>query len=269
MLEELEDQVMRLLYPCDPFEKKKPDEAYDEEFNVARQAGLSCSLYSAEDLDLGDFKPRPSLMEGEEVVYRGWMLTLDGYAGLQSAIEAKGGRMLTPMEQYRHCHHLPEWYPLCEDVTPKTVFLPKDADFVSALSSLGWPAYFVKDYVKSLTTSRGSVAKTVQEVPEIVSLIEKYRGQIEGGICIRQFEDLKVASEERYFVFKKKSFARDDIVPEVVDRIAARIDSPFFSVDIVLAADGTPRLIELGDGQVSDRKKWPAGRFVSIFSAAP
>jgi hypothetical protein len=55
-------------------------------------------------------------------------------------------------------------------------------------------------------------------------------------------------------------------VPEIVQRIAERIDSPFFSVDIVLALDDTLRLIELGDGQVSDRKKWPANRFVAMLS---
>lgn len=57
------------------------------------------------------------------------------------------------------------------------------------------------------------------------------------------------------------------MIPEIVEQIAGRIDSPFFSVDVVLAIDGTPRLIELGDGQVSDRKKWAADRFVSMFNS--
>ncbi len=257
---------MRLLYPCDPFEKKKPDEAYEEEFNAAAAAGLACSLYSAEDFELGEFKPRPPLIEGEEVIYRGWMLTPENYARLQSAVEGKGGRMLTTSGQYRHCHYLPEWYSLCKELTPKTLFLNRDADFSAELAGLGWQGYFVKDHVKSLTTSRGSVAKTAGEVAEIVALIEKFRGQVEGGVCIREFEALRHETEERYFVFKRKTFARDGVVPEIVDRIAACIDSPFFSIDIVLSAKGEPRLIELGDGQVSDRKKWPAPRFVDMFS---
>ena len=259
-------QVMRLLYPCDPFDKKMPDEAYLEEYAAAQTAGFSCSLYSAEDLELGEFKPRPLLTEGEEVIYRGWMLTPDKYAHLQSAIERKGGLAFTNVDQYRRCHYLPEWYSLCEDVTPKTIILARDADFAAELANQEWSAYFVKDYVKSLTTSRGSIAKTVEEVTEIVSLIEKYRGQIEGGVCVRQFEELRADTEERYFVFKKRAFGRGGRVPEIVEQIAARIDSPFFSVDIVLTSDGTPRLIELGDGQVSDKKKWTADRFVEIFN---
>ncbi|MFZ6801028.1 hypothetical protein [Undibacterium sp. Di24W] len=46
---------MRFLYPCDPFNKKKPDEAYEEDFLAAQAAGLSCSLYSAEDFEQGEF----------------------------------------------------------------------------------------------------------------------------------------------------------------------------------------------------------------------
>lgn len=257
---------MRLLYPSDPFAKRQPDETFQEEYDAAQAAELPCSLYSAEDFELGDFKPRPAIAEGEPVLYRGWMLTPDAYARLQAAVEGKGGIMLTSVDQYRRCHYLPEWYPLCEDVTPETVCLPKDADFASALADKGWPGYFVKDYVKSLTTSRGSIARTVDEIPEIIALIEKYRGQIEGGVCVRRLEDLRPETEERFFVFQGKPFGREGAVPEIVQRIAERIDSPFFSVDIVLAQDGTPRLIELGDGQVSDRKKWPADYFVRLLT---
>lgn len=49
-----------------------------------------------------------------------------------------------------------------------------------------------------------------------------------------------------------------------VATIAERIDSPFFSVDIILSKEGQHRLIELGDGQVSDRKKWLPERFASM-----
>jgi len=58
--------------------------------------------------------------------------------------------------------------------------------------------------------------------------------------------------------------ARDHVVPQLVHDIASRIASPSFSVDIVLNSAGQPRLIELGDGQVSDKKKWPAERFVEM-----
>lgn len=256
---------MRFLYPCDPFNKKEPDETYAEEFLAAQAAGIACSLYSAEDFESGDFKPRPLFAEQEEVLYRGWMLNPNAYGLLLEAIGRKGAHAVTSVAQYRLCHYLPEWYPLCKDFTPETIFVAQGANYAAAVSDRHWPAYFVKDYVKSLTTSRGSVANSVGEISEIVSQIEKYRGQVEGGVCIRKFEQLAPDTEERYFVFRGKPYTRSGVVPEIVQAIAPRIDSPFFSVDVALSTDGTPRLIELGDGQVSDRKQWPAERFLEIF----
>jgi hypothetical protein len=49
--------------------------------------------------------------------------------------------------------------------------------------------------------------------------------------------------------------------------IAQRIDSPFFSVDTVMRADPELRVVELGDGQVSDRRRWPVEAFLDIFNA--
>jgi hypothetical protein len=259
---------MRLLYPSDPFNQKLPDEAYAEEFVAAIQAGFDCSLFSAEDFQGGTFKPRPSFAAGDKVIYRGWMLQPTEYGRLVEDVSSQGACMVTSLAQYLHCHHLPEWYALCAEVTPKTIFVAPDGDFLSAALKTGWHAYFVKDYVKSLTTSRGSVAKSANEIQEIVLLIEKFRGQIEGGVCIREFEDLLPDSEERYFVFKRRAFSRDDLVPPIVQRICEKIDSPFYSVDIARTVDGVPRLIELGDGQVSDRKKWTAAQFTAIFQAA-
>jgi hypothetical protein len=255
---------MHLLYPCDPFNKKEPDETYAEEFLAAQAAGMACSLYSAEDFESGEFKPRPPFAEKEEVLYRGWMLNPNDYEQLLAAIARKGAHAVTSVSQYRLCHYLPEWYPLCKDVTPETIFVEMGADYAAAVADRQWPAFFVKDYVKSLTTNRGSIARSVGEIAEIVSLIEKYRGQVEGGVCIRQFEQLEPDTEERYFVFRGKPYGRNGAVPEIVQSVAPRIDSPFFSVDVVLSSDGSPRLIELGDGQVSDRKQWPVERFLEI-----
>jgi hypothetical protein len=259
---------MQILYPSDPFDKKIPDECYREEYEAALSIGLSCSLFSLEDFEAGDFRARPALETSGKVIYRGWMLTSDRYAKLCEAIEGKGGSPFTTPDEYVRCHHLPGWYALCEELTPQTVVLPKDADFVQALSDLEWPAYFVKDYVKSLTTSRGSLAKSPEEVAEIVGLIEGSRGQIEGGICVRRFENFLPDTEERFFVMHGNAYGRDDSIPEIVQRIADAVRCPFFSVDIVTAQDGTQRLVELGDGQVSDRKQWSAGRFVQVLKAA-
>jgi len=263
---------MRLLifiYPSDPFDKSVVDEAYSEEFNAVIAAGLPCSLFSFEDFEGGKFRARPALPAGADVIYRGWMMPPEAYTRLADAVAAEGARLKTRPNEYRLCHYLPEWYSLCEAWTPETIVAAKDADFVMLLHGKSWPAYFVKDYVKSLTTQRGSVAQTPEGIAAVVALIEQYRGSVEGGICIRKFEDLLPETEERYFVLDGRPFSRDGEVPALVAEVAQRISSPFFSVDTVFAASGQLRLIELGDGQVSDRKKWSPEQFASMFDSQP
>jgi len=48
---------------------------------------------------------------------------------------------------------------------------------------------------------------------------------------------------------------------------AQRVASPFFSVDVAERRDGILRVIEIGDGQVSDRKHWPAERFMRMLAS--
>jgi hypothetical protein len=55
-------------------------------------------------------------------------------------------------------------------------------------------------------------------------------------------------------------------IPAAVSVAAQRVASPFFSVDVAERSDGTLRIIELGDGQVSDRKHWPTARFVQMLA---
>lgn len=261
----LVNSMIRLLFPSDPIDKKRPEEAYQEEFDEAKALGVACSLFSEEEFKIGRFRPIPEFELGNVVLYRGWMLSPDEFAGLANAITSKSVRPFTTPDQYRLCHHLPGWYNLCKEFTPETIFLERCSDFRKELAGINWPKFFVKDYVKSLTTSRGSTASSVEEVVEIVELIEKYRGQIEGGVCVRKFEELCPETEERYFVFQGRPFAREGAIPGVVKECAKRVDSPFFSVDVVNAADGRLRIMEIGDGQVSDKKKWPAAKLIEMF----
>ena len=165
---------MRFLYPCSPLSRKEPDETYAEEFLAAQVTGMACSLFSVEDFESGHFNPYPLFAKQEEILYRGWMLNPHHYGQLLEGIRGKGGFPVTSVAQYRLCHYLPEWYPLCKDLTPETLFVAQGTDYAAAVSERHWSGFFVKDYVKSLTTKRGSVAKSPEEISEIVALIEKY-----------------------------------------------------------------------------------------------
>jgi hypothetical protein len=257
---------MHLLYPSDPFNKKRPDEHYTEEYDAVVAAGLKTVLFSFEDFEAGFFRTSVPFTPGDTVLYRGWMLTVDAYAALVSHLRDQGAIATTSPTQYRHCHHLPEWYPLLAAFTSETVVLADDANFEQALDGLHWPGYFIKDYVKSLNTGAGSLVDTPADIAPLVGLMRQYRGQIEGGICVRRRESYLEETERRYFVLHGQAYGATGELPELVSKCAKMIDSPFFSIDVALRSDGVLRVVELGDGQVSDRKEWSAEYFASMLN---
>ncbi|WP_299486401.1 ATP-grasp domain-containing protein, partial [Acaryochloris sp. IP29b_bin.137] len=55
-------------------------------------------------------------------------------------------------------------------------------------------------------------------------------------------------------------------IPAIVETVTQRIDAPFYSVDIAQTLEGKDRIVELGDGQVSERKTLPLSRFVKMLA---
>jgi ATP-grasp domain, R2K clade family 3 len=85
--------------------------------------------------------------------------------------------------------------------------------------------------------------------------------------CVRQIEDFIPETEKRYFVIYGKPFAAspDEEIPEIVEECARRIQSKFFSVDVIERRDGNKRIVEIGDGQVSDLVGWTSERFAQCW----
>lgn len=249
-----------MLYCCDElYDTNKPDEIFSDEYKAAKSLGVMCSLLQYGELEFKKFIARPKI--SGEVIYRGWMLDEAEYNLLY---KLSSNSLINTPEQYLNCHHLPNWYYLVKEFTAETVICDV-ADIESGLTGFNFNKFFIKDYVKSLTTSRGSVATNITEIHDVINAMIKVRN-IEGGICIRKFEDYILDTEERYFVFKSNVFSRNNIIPEMVNMIASRIDSQFFSIDVITDIKGDLRLVEIGDGQVSDLKKWTPTQFVKIFN---
>lgn len=261
--------MIHFLYPSAAFSKTEPDDVYLAEFIAAQKAGICCSVYSDDDWQQGTLKIFPVIKANSLIIYRGWMLSIELYNQLASALQAQSLQLLTSNEQYLNTHYLPRWYSLCKEWTPETIFPKINEDLATLLANHPWHGYFIKDYVKSLTTKRGSIAYSADEAKEIIQLLKQYRGKIEGGICIRRVEHLQPETEERYFIFKQQPFGRtNEPIPPIISDLIDKIDSPFFSADVVLNQQNKPRLIELGDGQVSDIKKWTPAQFIRIFQSA-
>lgn len=258
---------MRFLFPSDYFNSKKVDEAYSEEFDCLRNIGFETSVISLEALRAKSSKIFPMPDSGEKLIYRGWMINPDEYSLLVNNIRNAGADVLTSQDEYLATHYLPNWYLLLHNLTPETHFLSVDDNLESTLIRLNWSSFFIKDYVKSLKTSVGAVINEPSAIRTVVAEMQKFRGSIEGGICIRQVEDFILETERRYFVVNGKSFAAspDEEIPNIVEECAKRIDSKFFSVDVVERRDGCKRVVEIGDGQVSDLVGWTAESFARLW----
>jgi hypothetical protein len=243
-----------------------PDEIFADQMSAMIAAGFTASLCS--DAVLAGVKPLQGVPSESTVVYRGWMATSEEYSALVSAIEACGAVPFTSPTEYLAAHHLPNWYPLLADLTPETRVFPADTDMVAELRTLGWGTYFLKDYVKSLKTARGSIVRDPADAPSVVAEMREYRGRIEGGICVRRLEEFEPESERRYFVLRGVGYASTDSepIPQVVRQCAERVPSPFFSVDVARRRDGELRVVELGDGQVSDLVGWSPESFAAMWT---
>jgi hypothetical protein len=257
---------MHLLYPNNPVRERQPDPLFTDEVQAMRDKDFGITLFSHEDFQTGTFSIFSDMPTGAEVLYRGWMLTGAEYGKLAEEISKVGCRMAVPLDAYLSNHHLPRWYPVISDLTPETRIFPLDCDLESELRQLGWAEYFIKDYVKSLKTSISSRVTKPEQVSLLVSEMKKFRGIIEGGFCVRQVEDFLPETEKRYFVLDGVPHGADSEVPEIVRECARRLPGRFYSVDVVQRADGVDRVVEIGDGQVSDLVGWDEDEFALVLA---
>jgi hypothetical protein len=251
------------VYPADYFHPQRPDSLFQAEAAALTEQGLGVYAWNG-----GRFTP--TVPVGLRPLYRGWMLSLAEYQALYANWAQQGVLPLTSPEHYALTHYLPNWYSLLKDWTPETVRVKFPEELTDTLSSLEWPAYFLKDDVKSLKAGGGSLLHSAADGERWLREMKHFRGQIEGGICIRRVEAWLPETEQRWFVWQGQAFGPDAsaIVPEPVQVATELIDSPFFSVDIVKTQAGQWRIVELGDGQVSDLVGWEPSLFAAVFSSA-
>jgi len=259
---------LHFLFPVSPLNGRMIDEAFQDQAIALKMAGFETSVLTDDMKIIGPL----SKVDGDpdvRVIYRGWMMKVGEYENYLNKLSARPVTPLTSMEQYLATHWLPNWYPILSNWTPNTVVVPNGADVVATVRDLGWEKFQLKDWVKSLKTAGGSVATSPEKVPEILANMEKYRGTIEGGICVRQWENFVPGTETRYFVVNGRFFGRDIAfdtrVMRLLDAVKNRIASPFWSVDIAYRADGEFRIVEIGDGQVSDLVGWSPQRFAEVW----
>ncbi len=265
------------LFPASPLNQGVIDEDFQDQAAALKNAGFETSVLT-DDMKivgpLSDIDGDPDV----RVVYRGWMMDAEGYRNYLDKLAARPVRPLTDYDEYLAAHWIPNWYPLLEGKTPETVTFPNAVDMPERLVSFcrqqgeKLPKLLIKDYVKSLKTAGGSVVSSADEIEGVLKNMEKYRGGIEGGICLRRWEDFIPGSETRYFVIGGRFYGQEPLFDmramEILVRVARDVPSPFFSVDIAERTDGRFRVVEIGDGQVSGLVGWTPERFAEVWKDA-
>jgi len=254
---------VHFMFSAHPLRRGAPDPLFEAQKVALEAAGFTASCIGEETFK--DCRPVRGVPRDSTVVYRGWMVSPKAFQNMVEAVNVCGARMLTSQTEYLLTHYLPNWYPILSDLTPETKIYPENTDLVAELEKLGWEAFFLKDYVKSLKIPPGAIVYNPGDASSVVSAMRDYRGEIEGGLCVRKVEDFVAQSERRYFVLNGAVFGCLPI-PDIAREVARRIQCKFYSIDVIARRDGVLRVVEVGDGQVSDLVGWEIEQFVDMWN---
>ncbi|MCU1295681.1 MAG: hypothetical protein JWP08_4531 [Bryobacterales bacterium] len=263
-----------VLFPafCDGL--REPDPSFNRELSALETLGIPWRVVNLDALRGGDlvkafrfFGDAPS----QPIIYRGWILHPEEFSNLVDALASRGCRTITTAENYRQALLFPEFYPAIADCSFPAVWI-EGSDPVHALQAaqqLGPPPYFIKDHAKSAKEiwPHGCVVLDKKAMAPTIRALQDFReDQFEGGIVIRPLMRRRYIGEspfggELFEEYRLFFFLGSLISLSAYDRIGGsgssvpdcrflsqRIDSPFFSADVVVCEDGRHYILEIGDG---------------------
>lgn len=269
------------LFCNDPLHARRVDAHFAPEADAARAAGGLVALVDHDALVHGDTEAavRRVPVDLGPAWYRGWMIPAGHYQELSQALAARGCSLLVSPSDYRHAHELPDWYPIFADVTPPSVWMPTEpgaapsVDELAALvAPLGTGPAVVKDYVKSrkhewdeacYLPDLTDIAVVHRVVRQFVRLQED---SLTGGIVIRAFEPFVTSGpdtgearvwwldSEPILVGGHPDTPGRQPQPDLahIRPLVAALGCRFVTTDVARRTDGAWRVVEVGDGQVSD-----------------
>jgi hypothetical protein len=252
--------MLGFVFPSDFMNNKKPDEFYEQEYNLFKDAGYPVYLINTDDLD--GSKVYPSLAD-HKLLYRGWMLSEEQYTKMYKKLHFQ---LLVSPQDYLKSHHLPGWYDNIKKFTINSV-ITSEENAVETFKSLGWEKAFMKDYVKSLKTGKGSIVDSPEDVVRALEDIHKFKGFVEKGIVFREVKEFMPDSETRFFVLDGKIYGPtdDQDLYYMVEKASHKHEALFYSIDVAKNKNGEIFVVEIGDGQVSDTVGWNIENFVEMF----
>ncbi|MGI4792159.1 MAG: ATP-grasp domain-containing protein [Janthinobacterium lividum] len=226
----------------------------------------------------------PAPEDGEIGVYHGWMMTTQQYEALFDALADRRVTLVNTPEQYEHCHYLPRWYKTLAGHTPRSVWaqagdtsLPRLMVLIKEFSD---HPVIVKDFVKSrkhewLDACFIPSAADAEAVAQVTGKFLELQGdELSGGLVLREFVEFELLGshaksgmpltwEFRLFFldgqpvqvskyWDQGNYAGETPPLEHFTRLAANVESRFFTMDVAKTKHGEWLVVELGDAQVSE-----------------
>lgn len=274
--------MIAFLFCCDYFDHSKPDPIYVEEYEQVIAHGFDVHLF-----DFDSFRHSGTINLSTTpiltmLIYRGWMLTVQQYEHLFTALSARGFSLINSPDQYRNAHCLPQWYPLLESETALSMWsdgIPDDKQLTLLLDQFGGHTpLLVKDWVKSRKHEWLEAcyipdsSDREQALGVIRTFIDRQDTELVGGVVLREYlplmmigshqtSGMPLAVEVRVFCFWHQPLVQvsywsgcecqDEADYHHLVEACQCIDSNFFTVDLAQKKDGNYVIIEIGDGQVS------------------
>jgi hypothetical protein len=264
---------MILLFPADVLRPRRVDEHFAGEADAAREAGFPVALVDHDAAARGDNAGAVARVPGDATaIYRGWMLSSDRYADFDAALAKRSVRLYTGAQQYRRGHELPGWYAGLSAFTPTSLWTTGSdrADFETVRVALGSGPAVLRDYSKSMKHHWHEAAyipdlADATQAWSVAKRMAQLRGDdLAGGFVVRRYEAFTGAEVRTWWIngtcrlVTAHPDTPNDLPPDHLDLTMLRpavtaLALPFVTVDLARRTDGTWRIIELGDGQVSDR----------------
>ena len=271
----------------DPLEPVRADRSFQAEVAEIERLGLAYFLVDHDALIRGDDIARvirriPERTDQVAAAYRGWMMTPRQYRQLYDALAGRNIRLINDPDQYRHCHYLPDSYPIIKRLTPRSVWLTGDLSIdriLEALAPFGDHPVMIKDFVKSRKHEWADAcfipsAADRDAVERVVGRFLELQGDdLNEGLVFREFVEFRPVGvhprsgmplTEEYRIFwmdarpvfwspcwETGEYARISPPLELFAKTAAAVRSRFFSMDVARRIDDAWLIVELGDGQVS------------------
>ncbi|MDE7415600.1 MAG: ATP-grasp domain-containing protein [Lachnospiraceae bacterium] len=263
--------VNTILFPSSFFNVHKVDEDLQAEYDAVQYTGLyDVILFGYEKwFHQGKLVLTKEPAEVANAVYRGWMMKPDLYETFYKQLKEHGICLVTEPDMYVNMHVFPNVYKLVENDTAKMKVFPLHEQIDIEDVKKVFSRFMVKDYVKSV---KGTEFPTYfdhsvdqDSFDQWMEVFYKYRGDLlTGGICIKEYLDLKKygdrSNEFRVFYINHEiaTVSRNssqlqvtaDPPRELVEKYR-NLPSVFYTVDFAELADGTWKIIEAGDGEVS------------------